>query len=672
MRKQKEWLRNEGIVYTGFWEPIHFHRQMGRDTENLDSQLEYIKSEDYIKHLSEIGVNQLWSNFSKGYGLTFEDEEQKKIKDLCEIAHRYNMRVIAYCTGGTLAPETLRYDVTDPTEVDDWLAHTEDGKLASYGNNGYQCFRARPCYTSPGYMEWQKKVIKKALDFGCDGIHFDNTNILPEPASCKCPRCVAGYKAYLQKKYGADDPETKKAGLHGWGRNDFQFAKEPWHDLWNPPVLQREAVISNQRDWFLYRQSIFASALNEWADYIHDLGGIVEYNFGKGFNQNYRMFGGIDDEKVWPKADIVFNEGTLHLGYNKKGSPHTRVRSHKIGQAFSVPIMMYNRSTHEMAEAFSFNPGMCSLWQIGQKPENHPDSLKFIKFYHQYKHYQTRQSSVAQIGIFLENESMTNSQLKTLMTLCSFIQLLQEECLPFNLIYNKDLDHLDQYKLIVIADMPCVKERQASAVSKWVQSGGSLLTIGSTGIRDDYFRLRRKIKSVKTIDDLYRCNEPETVFTALTGEDNTKDYVASIGSGKIAHLTALEYEDSPRPGDLAEWNIRSELINCPLNSDKVSDILSQLLPKRNLVVHSDQDLLVDIARRDDTGEGIIHLFNISFARGQYASASVVFRWTEPVKTLTWIGYDRNETPVEFKKTDDAYSFALDGIKESAVIVINKK
>jgi hypothetical protein len=348
------------------------------------------------------------------------------------------------------------------------------------------------------------------------------------------------------------------------------------------------------------------------------------------------------------------------------------VRSLKIGQAFSVPIMMYNRTTHEMAEAFSFNPGMCSLWPIGQKPEERPDSLKFIQFYHRYKHYQTRQSSLAQIGIFLENESMTNSQLKTLMTLCSFTQLLQEECLPFNLVYDKDLDRLDQYKLIVIADMPCVKERQASAISKWVQSGGSLLTIGSTGIRDDYFRLRRKIKSVKTMDDLYRCNEPETVFTALTGEDNAKDYVKPVGNGRIAHLTALEYEDSPRPGDPAEWNIRSELINCPVNSEKVSDVLTQLLTKRNLVVHSDQDLLVDITRRDDTGEGVIHLFNISFARGQNASASVVFRWTEPVKSLTWIGFDRNETPVEFKKSDDSFSFNLDRIRESAIVVINKK
>ena len=205
-----------------------------------------------------------------------------------------------------------------------------------------------------------------------------------------------------------------------------------------------------------------------------------------------------------------------------------------------------------------------------------------------------------------------------------------------------------------------------------VRSGGSLLTIGSTGIRDDYFRLRRKIKSVKTLSDLYQSDEPETVFTPLTGEDNTKEYVKPAGGGKVAYLESLEYEDHLRPGDPAEWNIRSELINCPLNSEKVSDVLRQLLPKRNLIVDSDQDLLVDIGRRDDTGEGIIHLFNISFARGHIASASVAFRWSEPVKSLTWIGFDRDETPVAFKTKDDLHSIEIDGIRESAVIVINKK
>ncbi|MBN1808640.1 MAG: hypothetical protein JW909_06195 [Planctomycetes bacterium] len=676
MRTQKELLEQEGIIYTGFWEPIHFFLQRGVATQNTASSLDFIKSEDYIRYLADIGVNQLWSNFSKGYGLAFENEEQEKIRRMNDVAGKYNMRTIAYCTGGSLTPETVKYDFPgNPEIVEDMLVRRADGKYASYGNGSYQMFRARPDYTSPDYMEWQKRVVKKALDFGCDGIHFDNTNILPEPARCRCPRCLRMWREFLAEKYDVNDPEKKTAGLLRWGRTDFRFAKEPWYDEWNHPVLHREVHVANAQDWLLFQQKIFCDALGEWADYIHELGGMVEYNCGKGFNQNYRGYGSIVDEILLEKADIVFNEGTLKLGYNEKGSPHTRIRSHKVVQAFDIPMMNYNSSTHMMAEAFSFNPGMCGMWDRvspSRETDTHGARRKFFAWYHKNKLYQTKQVSIADVGVFLHHESMTFSMLKTYMHLCSLTQLLQEEKIAFRFLYEKDLDGLDGLRLVLVPDAYCLKERQARKLADFVLAGGSMLTSGRTGERDDFFRVRTAVKEVKSFEDFDRAGERENVFTFLTGRDHQSDFIMRAGDGMVAHISELEHEAEPDPGDVAEWCIRPALINRPRNSTRVMDFLNRLYPERLLAVDTAQDVAVDICRRKDTGEGLVHVFNVSWCKGEKARAAVSFKWPEPVRSLTWIAWNRDDAPVRFKAFDGGASFKLDGIEESAVIVVNKR
>ncbi|MGH7144203.1 MAG: beta-galactosidase trimerization domain-containing protein [Planctomycetota bacterium] len=669
MREAQRWLEAEGIVYVGFWEPVHFYRQMGRARENTPSELEYIKSEAHLKHLASLGVNHLWCNFSKGYGLKFEDAEQRKIRAMNKIAKRLNMRVIAYCTGGSLTPETVRYEAPD---VDNWIAHPAPGEWASYGNSDFQCFRARPCYSSPGYIAWQKKVVAKALRFGCDGIHFDNTNINPEPDGCHCPRCIRLFREFLAAKYDPRDPAKRALGLERWGRTDFKHARDPWFNRWNDPVHQREVTVANQQDWLMFRQEIFQTCMKTWADHIHRLGGAVEYNVGKGIGSAYRLWGAINDEAIFPTTDIVWNEGALHLGYNKRGAPHCRLREHKIVQNFDLPMMNYNSDTHMMTEAFAFNPGMCGMWDYHLNPADHPARIQFFKWYRQNRLYQTRQVSLAQTAVLLHNESMTFSQLRVYLEMCCLTQLLQEERIAYNFVYAKDLPDLGRYKLLIIPGMHCVKEAEAAAIGAWVKNGGRLFTTGVTGERDDGFRRRTRLKKIESQADLYRAGETETVFTALTRQDYSRDFLVAVGRGQAAHLKHLEYVSRPDASTTATWQVEAEHINRPRNSAAVLKILARLLPERNLDVDSNADLAVDLCRRTDTGEGLVHLFNIGFARGKTAAATVRFQWPEPVRSLTWIGYNHPPRAVKFKAAAGGARFKLSDIREGATIVVNQE
>lgn len=669
MRPAQRWLEDEGIVYVGFWEPIHFYRQLGNATQNQASRLDYIKSETHLKKLASIGVNHLWTHFSKGYGLDFEHAEQLKVKAMCKIAKKLGMRVIAYCTGGSLTPETVRYEAPD---VDDWISHPTPGTWASYGNGAYQNFRARPCYTSPGYMRWQKKVIDRALDYGCDGIHFDNTNVNAEPEGCHCPRCLKLFVKFLAEKYDRRDPEKRRAGIERWGRDRFDYARDPWWNQWNQPVFQRELSVANQQDWALFRQKAFQDCLLEWARHIHKRGAAVEYNTGKGVGSAYRWWGAINDEMLYPETDIVFNEGALKLGYNKHGSPHCRLREHKIVQNFDLPMMNYNHSTHMMVEAFSFNPGMVGMWGSKDNPAEHAEKIAFFQWYRKHRHYQTRQVSLAETAVLFHHESMTFSTLRVYLESNCVTQQLQEECRPYNIVYVKDLDSLDRYRLLVIPGMHCLKEAEAEKILAWVRRGGRLLTTGSTGARDDYFRKRTRIKEVRNEADLYAADEPENLFTPVTGENYQRAFCKPLGKGYIAHLPKLEYVESPDESSAATWMVESACINRPKNSAELSQLLKRLLPDPNLVVKSKQDLAVDLCRRTDTGEGLVHLFNISYSRQKAATADVAFRFPDTVRSLTWIAFNRPDTAVPFRRVLGEVRFKLRGIPDGAVIVINRQ
>ena len=82
-----------------------------------------------------------------------------------------------------------------------------------------------------------------------------------------------------------------------------------------------------------------------------------------------------------------------------------------------------------------------------------------------------------------------------------------------------------------------------------------------------------------------------------------------------------------------------------------------------------RDLLVDICRRADTAEGVIHLINIGHLKSRTAAATLTFRWPAAITAIRCLRYDEDETPVSFGARENEYTLRIDGIREHAVVVI---
>jgi len=654
-------LRKNGICYSGQWEPIYFTKQSGHNNENIESRYAFELSEPYLAHLASLGVNQLWTRFFKGYGLAFEDSEQQKLRGLVERCHKHGIRVFAYCTFGTLTLETL---LEEEPGAADWVAKPDFFNHASYF--GYQCFRARVDYTSEEWRAYLKRVVDKALDLGADGIHFDNAEMSIGFEACRCERCTRLFREYLAERYGTRTAATRRAGMARYGTNRFSHVEPPWFTLGQHPVNQRKVTVPIQQDWVEFRCDSFTGALRGLADHIRSRGRLVEANLGKNENINNPYYRGLDYERVYPLVDLAFHENFDRPGFNRHGSPVCAIRSFKVADAFGLPLMLYATNPLELMESFALNPGACGL--AGSPSDK--DRQRQFAFIRRWCHYNTKSTSLARVAVLRHQLSLSFDGYYAAQMASDMEQVLQEDHVPFDILAASQLDRLSKYALLVIPGMRWMRDCEGAAISKWVKAGGRLLLVGEVGIRNELNQVRSAVKTIRTLEDFHRSGEMAPLFTSLVKRPFHAPFTVKAGKGRVAFIPALEHAAVPGT-ELSDWRVERDHLNVPRNADEVRAVLQELLTGEDqLRVEAPNHVVVEFRRREDTGEGVLHLLNLGWEKKEVASARIKLRWpgkAPHVRALRWEADNPEKLTVRQEGT--FHVCEVEGIREHVMLII---
>ncbi|MHC4716483.1 MAG: alpha-amylase family protein [Planctomycetota bacterium] len=658
-----EMIRNEGIVYSGQWEPIYFQKQSGgRNAENLDAVYDFKRSEAYVRHLASMGVNHLWSNFFKGYGLDFEDTEQQKAGELIRLCHKHGLRHISYITFGTLTLETLG---AEEPSARDWIAKPDMSVRAPY--SGYQNFRARVDHSCDEYIDYLLRVVDKALDMGSDGVHFDNAEMSIGFEACRCSRCKTKFREWLDQRYGDRTAKTRRAGMLRYGTNDFSRANAPWFTMGQHPVNQRELVVPHQQDWVQFRCDLFAAAAKRLSDRIRSRGKLVEFNFGKSENCNNQYYRGLDYERVYPLVDISFHENVTAIGFNRHGTPTCPIRSYKVAESFGIGLMTYCRSTLAQAMAFAFNRGMTGTAHAGQDESRQ----RFFDFFRKYRPYNTCAESLANVAVLRHRLSMAYDSYTPVLAACAVEQVLQEGHIPYAILAASQLDRLPKHRLLIIPAMRYMTDGEIQTISRWVRGGGRLMLIGEVASKNELNQFRTPSRRVDTVEDLLASGARQWGFARLLGRAFDAMFVVDAGRGRVGFIPNLDHVDVPGTA-VADWTVADDHINPPANAPEVAGMIRELLDGGDrLRVIAPRDVVVDLCRRGDTGEGIVHLVNIGHAAGRIGAADVAFRWPKSVKSVRCLRYDEEPTRLPVRKRGRWHWVRVDGIREHAVLVIRR-
>ncbi|HUT37373.1 MAG TPA: alpha-amylase family protein [Planctomycetota bacterium] len=584
--KSAEWVFQEGIRVFGMWEPLHFERMRGNVGDNQKLVYDFKRSRTFLQHLARRGVNQVWFNWWKGYGLEHERECQDQVARLFPVCRELGLRAVCYHSFGSLTFDTLLAEEPDAVN---WITRTQAGQPTSCQVT-YQCFRHRPCFSSEGYLAYMEKVLARAIDAGADGIHFDNIGMQSEPEACHCERCTRLFREYLQEQFGGD------LGEELFGMRDFAHATVPWFNQHNPANNFWRAMGSYHRAWIDFKCHTLGRAAQRLADFVHERNPncFVEMNAYEGDGFASAFWRGIDYDQVLPKLELVCDERSPGIGLNAKGAITGPYRGKKWCRAFG-----------------------CAHWAKGDVADFCEDlalSSAPYPFWRKYKQYQLRAVSRARVAVLRERHSLAYNRFTPWEETLAVEQYLIERRIPFDLAHNGQLSALaGTYDLLVVAGAEVMADEVRDEIVRFVRGGGRLLLVGASGVHDRYYRIRRqRVAAIRTMRDYARALKPLNAFHELVGPDPLGSGKAVIrrtcGKGRVAWLRAMDVDRLPHTPE--HWTIGDQWFMLPRNATEIDAALAWLVPQGfGIQVETHGKLYVHFAEREDTGEWLVHLIN---------------------------------------------------------------
>jgi hypothetical protein len=455
----------------------------------VDAEKDYLRyhTEENVKRIAATGVRMpRILHFYKGFGLTAEHAEMQRTVELSRLLHQYGLKVPVYI-GGTMFSETF---FSEQPEAQQWVRIDQWGQPVTYAF--HQTERYFACLNQPGYVDYLKKVLCKAVvEAKADRIFFDNFTLYAEPQSCHNEACVREFGRYLLRQYDAEGL------IQRFGFADISRIKPPiWNTFnqpWDLPVIDDPLL----QEWVDFRCWTIAHYYRQLYDYIKSLNPAVSVGVNiKGIMGHNRPFrDGIDFARFAEIGDWFELDPGYAAGVRESGALVSQIRSYKMAQSLGVPFDFEAETELRAAEYMVFNPqknlpgfgyngGFRELFWI-------PHLFRYFDFFRDNdERYYREARSIADVAILRGYATTANNNWSVHRSTILAEQVLIQDKIPFHIIFDRHLAKLTKYKVLVLADQECLCDADLQKVKIFVEHGGGLVATGSTADFDQWRRRR--------------------------------------------------------------------------------------------------------------------------------------------------------------------------------------
>lgn len=612
------WVKAEGLVMVGNWEPLTFLQRRGGATLDELANWEAQRSEATARKLQEAGVNLVVTNFFKGFGLMTEAADIAATRRFVGYAHKHGIRVGGYI-GGSMMFETFFAEEPDAA---DWKQLDELGRPIGYLNPA-QGFRYMACRNHPGYHAFLLMLMRIGVeDLKLDLIHFDQLESWTEPAVCRCRYCQQNFRAFLRDKY------TDALLLQRFGFARLDGILPP---PFGPFVAAGRAEIANplMQDWVEFRAASYAKRYREYDAYLRTLNPDVALEGNPNVDASIPKgaSNGVDLGRLLQHGDIVWSEEPQEASWTPDGRLVSKIRSFKITRRMGKSLFVYTGgSIHnssadspshlKLAEAMAYNE--MNLGMVGDViPEGVSLSLqasRYIRFFHDHKAIFSGAQPVAELALLRSFASIEFNPVRSLVSSVLFEQSLIQSRIPFDIILDRHLADLSRYRVLVLADQDALGDSQLLAVRNFVAGGGGLVATGDTSLLTDW-RLRR---SKFGLADLFGRDMP----TALT--EPATPVERAYGRGRVVYIPRIEPSVEP-PATKADYRFDNAYWKLPRNHDDLIGAVAWASRGDFPVsVDAPRSVTIELTRQAATGRLLLHLVNYDF-RHPVAGIEVALR-----------------------------------------------
>jgi hypothetical protein len=477
--QRPDWLREDGIVMAGSWEPLLFRvRRDGSPgyapTPEQREAYGREHSPQMVAQLKARGVNFVMMHCYKGGGLKHEQESMADAVRFARLCHENGLRVGVYVYSGAFIWELFFKEVP---QAEDWVIRGADGNPLLY--NTRATYRYRWNRNHPDAQAYYRQIVRFAVEeIQTDLLHFDNYTTGPGYDANSVDR----FRVYLRSSFPQDR-------LRGVGITELDAVRPPGADS---PELLRYA-------WDEFCCRSLADSYHQMSRYARTLRPdiLVECNPG-GVGAWIRP--AVDHGRLLQGGEAFWDEGRPP-GY-QDGKLQSRIRTYKVARCMQNTAFCYTTTPLEMAESMAFNRdclGAVCWFEYG-KIKRRPASEEsmaaeldpFIRFFHGRRDLLRDADVVADVAVLRSFPSQAFGGSKYGQLSAKIEDLLIEHRVPFQIIYDHQLDRLKGYRALVLAGCVALSDGQIDQIRAYVQAGGRLCLIGPLATHDEWMKPRKE------------------------------------------------------------------------------------------------------------------------------------------------------------------------------------
>ncbi len=532
--QRPQWLRRDGIVMAGSWEPLLF--RVRRDgaagytpTPEQRANYEREHSPEMIAELKALGVNFIMMHSYKAFGRQAERESMADAVRFARLCREAGLRVGVYNNSGTIGWELL---YRERPEAKDWTVLDAAGKPVTYGGATYRYYWNR---NHPDAQAFHYDLVRFSIhEIKADLLHFDNYHVGPgsEPLSAE------RFRKYLGETFS---PEQRRR----LGFADLQSVKPP---LTGPPdnVLRRA--------WLDF-------CCRSLAESYHDIGRfartlrkdiLLECNPG---GPGERIRPPVDHGRLLTGGEAFWDEGEPP-GW-RDGRLRTRIRTYKVARRALNMAFAYTTTPLEAAESMAFNLDClgCICWfeygrlvlRPGEKEPVSPDLAPFVRFFHRRRDLFRDAAVLADAAVLRSFPSQVFAEAPHAQLTARAEQALIENRVPFQILYDGQLTEWIRAnavsRTLVLAGCVAMSDAQIDQVRRYAAAGGGLCIVGPAATHDEWMEPRARPE----LTDVAGPN----IIRVAEGDDVSAAVVKACGgrlSGSVNAPVGLCAEYTEQPG----------------------------------------------------------------------------------------------------------------------------
>ena len=507
-------------------EPLDFLLRRGDHFDDESARYARMIDPENIKRMADAGV--VWGRifFYKGFGLEYEKPHIDQAKIAADLMHQLGMKVSLY-VGGTMFTETF---YRETPEAVNWEQRDQWNHWIPYG---LQTYRHYACPNEPAYRDYIKRVIKIGVqDLRADELAFDNIMLQAEPESCRCQRCIAAFGEFLRRRYPTTEAATRRFGLP-----DTDWVRVNQWGSYTQPESVTELDDPVLQEWTRFRCETLGKYSNDFYDYTKSLNPNTAVHFNiKGVYSFNRYWTNAVYHPLFAKRIDVMSFDTTgydeHIDANT-GALISQIRSYKIARRLgtSCEDAFDNDVRAAVHLAFGYQkPGLTATPNGGAAFNVFTPLMEFFREYNE--RYYTETDNVADVAIVRNWPSMAYSISAAYVPATLMEQVLIQHKVPFDLLFEEQLDGIAKYSAVILAGQECVSNAQAALLLQYVDNGGTLVVAGNTAHFDEWREERSGANPF------------------LPARPDRPEGVASIsGKGRIVHIPEIIRADAA-PGEI--------------------------------------------------------------------------------------------------------------------------